>query len=167
MNHHQNKYLQGVPNKIKTCSSTNSGTTGHFFWDTQSQVNQVPSLLVEGLLSIGPTQSSFYFLVEMGLPLHIFPAYIWWELDQLFLKRHNHKYLKLRKLFLGPIQTRLIAFLGLLGKTKVKAYTNLTIVMCCQKSGSLLRHLVAIFIRDRLRVSSVGKIRNFEKTQIY
>ena len=32
-------------------------------------------LLVEGLLSTGPTPSSFYLLVEMGLPLDLFPAY--------------------------------------------------------------------------------------------
>ena len=29
-------------------------------------------LLVEGLLSTGPTPSSFYLLVEMGLPLYLF-----------------------------------------------------------------------------------------------
>ena len=33
-----------------------------------------PSLLVEGLLSTGPTPSSFHHLVEMGLPLHLYPA---------------------------------------------------------------------------------------------
>ena len=31
-----------------------------------------PSLLVEGLLSMGPTSFSFYLLVEMELPLHLF-----------------------------------------------------------------------------------------------
>ena len=36
-----------------------------------------PSLMVEGLLSKGPTPSSFNLLVEMGLPLHLFPAYMW------------------------------------------------------------------------------------------
>ena len=35
-----------------------------------------PFLFVEGLLSTGPTPSSFYLLVEMGLPLHLFPAYM-------------------------------------------------------------------------------------------
>ena len=34
----------------------------------------------------------FYLLVEMGLPLHLFPAYMWWELDQLFLKRNHYKF---------------------------------------------------------------------------
>ena len=34
-------------------------------------------LFVEGLLSTGSTPSSFYLLVEMGLPLHLFPAYMW------------------------------------------------------------------------------------------
>ena len=33
---------------------------------------------------------------------------------------------------LGPIQTRLEAFLGFLVKTKMKAYTKLTDLMCCQ-----------------------------------
>ena len=37
--------------------------------------NPLP-LLVEGLLSTGSTPSSFYLLVEMGLPLHLFPAYM-------------------------------------------------------------------------------------------
>ena len=35
-----------------------------------------PFLFVEGLLSTGPTPSSFYLLLEMGLPLHLFPAYM-------------------------------------------------------------------------------------------
>ena len=35
-----------------------------------------PSLLGEGLLSTGPNPSSFYLLVEMGLLLHHFPAYM-------------------------------------------------------------------------------------------
>ena len=35
-----------------------------------------PFLFVEGLLSTGPTPSSFYLLVEMGLPLYLFPAYM-------------------------------------------------------------------------------------------
>ena len=62
-----------------------------------------PSLLLEGLLSTGPTPSSCYLLVEMGLQLHLFPAYTWCELDQLFIKRHHHKDLKWTKLYLGPI----------------------------------------------------------------
>ena len=33
-----------------------------------------PSLLVEGLLSTGATPSSFYLLVELGLPLHLFSS---------------------------------------------------------------------------------------------
>ena len=48
-----------------------------------------PSLLVEGLLTTGPNPSSFYLLVEMRLPLHLYPAYIWWELDQLFIKKQQ------------------------------------------------------------------------------
>ena len=30
-----------------------------------------------------------------------------------------------------PIQTHLVAFLGFLRKTKIKAYTKLTVVRCC------------------------------------
>ena len=89
-------------------------------------------LFVEGLLSMGSTPSSFYLLVEMGLPLHLFPAYMLWELDKLFIKRHHQKDLKWTKLCLGPLQTRLEAFVGFLGKTKMKAYTKLTVVMGCQ-----------------------------------
>ena len=66
----------------------------------------------------------------MGLPLQFFPAYKRWTQDQLFIKRHHHKDLKLTKL--GPIQTCLEAFLGFLGKTKMKAYKKLTVVLCCQ-----------------------------------
>ena len=35
-----------------------------------------PSLLVEGLLSTGATSPSFYLLVELGLLLHLFKAYV-------------------------------------------------------------------------------------------
>ena len=35
-----------------------------------------PFLFVEGLVSTGPTLSSSYLLVDMGLPLHLFPAYV-------------------------------------------------------------------------------------------
>ena len=42
------------------------------------------------------------------------------------------KDLKLTKMCLGPIQTHLETFLGFLGKIKMKAYTKLTFVMCCQ-----------------------------------
>ena len=34
----------------------------------------LPFLFVEGLLSTGPIPSSFYILVEMGLPLHLFSS---------------------------------------------------------------------------------------------
>ena len=68
-----------------------------------------PLVFLEGLLSTGPTLSSFYLLVEMGLPLHLFLEYILWELDQLFIKRHHHTDLKWTKLYLGPIQIRLAA----------------------------------------------------------
>ena len=91
-----------------------------------------PFLFVKGLLSMWLTSSSFYLLVQIGLPLYIFPAYMWWELDQLFINRHHYKDLKWTKLCLGPIKTCLEAFLGFLDKTKIKAYTKLTVVMCCQ-----------------------------------
>ena len=68
----------------------------------------------------------FYLLVEMGLPLHLLPAYMLWDLHQLCIKRHHYKDLKWTKFCLGPIHTCLEAFLGFLGKTKIKAYTKLT-----------------------------------------
>ena len=46
-------------------------------------------------------------------------------------KKTPHKDLKLTKLCLGPIKTRLEAFLGFLGK-KIKTHTKLTVVMGCQ-----------------------------------
>ena len=113
-----------------------------------------PSFLVEGLLSTEPTPSSFYLLVEMGLPLNCF-HHTCGKLDMLFIKRHHHKDLKWTKLCLGPIETCLEAFLGFLGNTKVKAYTKLNVVMCCQ-----------IFYRKSVAPSSgrpVDKIRNFER----
>ena len=61
-----------------------------------------------------------------------FPAYKGWTRDQLCIRQHPYNYLKWTKLCLGPNQTRLEAFLGFLAKTKMKAYTNLTVVVCCQ-----------------------------------
>ena len=46
--------------------------------------------------------------------------------------RNHHKDLKKTKLCLGPILTCLEAFLGFPVKTKMKAYTKLTVAMCCQ-----------------------------------
>ena len=40
--------------------------------------------------------------------------------------------MKLSKWDYVPVQTRLEAFLGFLFKTKIKTYTKLTVVMCCQ-----------------------------------
>ena len=48
------------------------------------------------------------------------------------LRRHPHEDFKCTKLCLGPIQTRSEAFFGFLGKNKMKAYTKLAVVMCCQ-----------------------------------
>ena len=61
-----------------------------------------------------------------------FPAYKGWTRDQLCIRRQPHKYLKWTKLCLGPNQTCLEAFLGFLAKTKMKAYTNLTVEVCSQ-----------------------------------
>ena len=61
-----------------------------------------------------------------------FPAYKRWTQDQLSLRRHPHEDLKCTKLCLAPIQTSSEAFLGFLGKTKMKAYTKLTVVTRCQ-----------------------------------
>ena len=44
---------------------------------TQHNCFGPPSLLVEDLLSTGATQSSFYLLVEIGLPLNLFPVFMW------------------------------------------------------------------------------------------
>ena len=52
-----------------------------------SQLFWAPFLFLEGLLSMGPTLSSFYSLVEMELSLHLFPAHMLRELDQLFIKK--------------------------------------------------------------------------------
>ena len=68
-------------------------------------------------------------LIEVKL---IWNAYTWWTQDQLSIRRHPHEDLKSTKLCWGPIQTRSAAFLGFLGKTKMKAYTQLTVVMCSQ-----------------------------------
>ena len=68
-----------------------------------------------------------------GVTIKIFfPAYKGWTPAQLCIRRHPHKDLKWTKLCLGPIQTCLEAFLGFLAKTKMKAFTKLTVVMCCQ-----------------------------------
>ena len=84
-----------------------------------------------GLSSTGATLSSFHLLVELGLMLQLFAAYIRIEPDQLFIKRKHETCSKQTKLFLDPIYTCLEAFLGFLVDTKVKAYTKLTVVMCC------------------------------------
>ena len=68
----------------------------------------------------------------MGYHYNLFTAYEGWTQDQLCKRRQPHKDLKLTKLCLGPIQTCLEAYLGFLAKTKMKAYTKLTFVMCCQ-----------------------------------
>ena len=58
--------------------------------------------------------------------------------------------------------------MGFLGKTKMKAYTKLTVLMCCQivarKSVAPSR---AIFVGDWCRGTPVDKIRNFEKKKSF
>ena len=62
----------------------------------------------------------------------IFPAYKGWTQVQLSIRRHPYEDLKCTKLCLDPNQTCSEAFLGFLGKIKMKAYTKLTVVICCQ-----------------------------------
>ena len=55
--------------------------------------------------------------------------------------------------------------MGFLAKTKMKAYTKLTVIMCCQiiarKSEAQLAQLAAISGGERRRGTPVDKIRNF------
>ena len=60
----------------------------------------------------------------MGLPLQSFSSIQEMDTRQAIYKMTPPKRL-------GPIETRLKAFLGFLVKTKMKAYTKLTVVMCC------------------------------------
>ena len=54
--------------------------------------------------------------------------------------------------------------LGFLVKTKMKAYTKLTVVMCCQiVDRKSVAPSSAIFGGDRRRGTPVDKIRNFEE----
>ena len=101
-----------------------------------------PFLFMEGLLSTGLTPSSFYLLLKMLC-----------ELDQLFIKRQHHKDLKLTKLCLGIIQIRFKAFLGFLVKTKIKAYTKLTVVMSCQIVSIIFSAVKIKIILTALRIS--------------
>ena len=66
----------------------------------------------------------------MGLPLQSFSSIKGWTQDQLSIRRHPYEDFKCTKLCFGPIQTRSEAFLGFLGKTKMKGYTKLTVVLC-------------------------------------
>ena len=50
--------------------------------------------------------------------------------------------------------------MGFLGKSKMKAYTKLTVVMCCQIVD---RKSVAPSSGDRRRGTPVEKVRNFEE----
>ena len=59
-----------------------------------------------------------------GYHNNLFPAYMGWTQDQLLIGRHPHKDLKWTELCLGPIQTRLEAFLGFLVKPKWKLTQN-------------------------------------------
>ena len=75
----------------------------------------------------------------MGLPFS--PAYTGWAQDQLSIGRRPHKDLKLTELSLGPIQTRLEAFLGFLIKNESLHKTNCCNVLsdCCQEVCSAIQ----------------------------
>ena len=103
-------------------------------WDIDTNYTPVYRAPFLSLGALGATLSSFYLLVELGLLLFPFPAFIWWELYQLCLKGNQHICLKWTKLFSGPIYTCLEVFSVFLAKTKLKADTQLTAVMCCQIS---------------------------------
>ena len=51
--------------------------------------------------------------------------------------------------------------MGFLSKNKIKAYTKLTVVMCCQIVDR--KSVAAIFGGDRRHGTSVDKIRNVEE----
>ena len=71
----------------------------------------------------------------MGLALDAFPTYIKGLLDHLYIRSPNNIFLKRTWLCLPPIQPNLEASEGLPVKTKMKADTKLTVVMCCQIVG--------------------------------
>ena len=54
-----------------------------------------------------------------------------WLLDQQSIKSHNNRFFKRTTLGLDPIQTCLGTFSGFPGRTIMKAYTKLIVVMCC------------------------------------
>ena len=86
-------------------------------------------------ISLGANSSEMHNKVgrwRWGYHYNLFPAYKRWTQDQFSMGRHPLKDLKWTKLCLSPIQTSLEAFLGLLVKTKKKAYAKLIVVMCCQ-----------------------------------
>ena len=64
--------------------------------------------------------------------LHINPTFTYGQLDQLAIKSPNTNFLKRSQVCLGPILTNLQASGGFLIRTKIKAYTKPTLVMCCQ-----------------------------------
>ena len=99
----------------------------------------------------------------MGLPLQSLSSIHLLRTGPALYRNKPHKDLKKTKLCIGPILTRLEAFLGFLVKTKMKAYTKLTIAMCCQIFTR--RSLAAISACDRRRGRPLDKIRNLkEKT---
>ena len=80
--------------------------------------------MVECLLSTGPTLSSFYLLLDVGLPLHLFLAYRWWELVLLFIQTHHQKFL--------PHLHVSIDVCRLTDRYKNESDTKWTVVMWCQ-----------------------------------
>ena len=77
--------------------------------------------------------------------LHINPTFIYGQLDQLFVKSPYNDFLKTKYLCLGSISTHLKASGGFLIKTKMKAYTKLTVECAVRLMiRSTQRHLAAV-----------------------
>ena len=108
----------------------------------------------------------------MGLPLQFFQHIRYGHKNQLSIRRRPYKDLKLTQLCGSHIQTRLEAFSGFFGKTKMKADTKLIVVMCCQlfdrrpvprqswRQTILVGHLVSMF-RGNGRSSRRGSLTIF------
>ena len=77
-----------------------------------------PFLFVEGLLSTGPTPSTFYLLVEMRLPLHFFSIHVVRTRSCLYERHHNTD--TFRGIF------------GFLSKKQNESFNKTAVIMCCQ-----------------------------------
>ena len=98
-----------------------------------------------------------------GYHYNLFPACKGWTQVQLSIRRHPHEDLKCIKLCLGQIRTRSETFLGFLCKTKMKAHTKLTVLMCCQIfARKSVSPSSSDFGGDRRRNTPVDKIGNLK-----